>query len=114
MLHYAYTIPLLPLAGAVLLAFFGKRLGNPLAGWFATLLVAASFVVGVFVFLDLLNRASSNRSFDQTIFTWIPAGGLQIKIMRHKKLAFGHHAQVRPGAMQENTDLRIAYNSSQR
>ena len=79
MLHYAYIIPLLPLAGAVLLAFFGKRLGNPLAGWFATLLVTASFVVGVFVFLDLLHRASSNRSFDQTIFTWIPVGGLQIK-----------------------------------
>ncbi len=41
--------------------------------------MTASFVVGVFVFLDLLNRASSNRSFDQTIFTWIPVGGLQIK-----------------------------------
>ncbi|HEY3703275.1 MAG TPA: NADH-quinone oxidoreductase subunit L [Acidimicrobiales bacterium] len=79
MLHYAYIIPLLPLAGAVILAFFGRRIGNPLAGWLGTLLVAASFVVAVFVFIDLLDRAGGNRSFDQTIFTWIPVGGLQIK-----------------------------------
>jgi NADH-quinone oxidoreductase subunit L len=78
-LHYAYIIPLLPLAGAVILAFFGRRIGNPLAGWMGTLLVAASFVVAVFVFVALLDRAGGNRSFDQTIFTWIPVGGLQIK-----------------------------------
>jgi NADH-quinone oxidoreductase subunit L len=78
-LHYSYIIPLLPLSGAVILAFFGRRIGNPLAGWLATALVTASFVVGVFVFIDLLNRASGSRSFDQTIYTWIPVGGLQIK-----------------------------------
>jgi NADH-quinone oxidoreductase subunit L len=78
-LHYAYIIPLLPLSGAVILAFFGRRIGNPLAGWLGTLLVAASFLVAVFVFADLLNRAGGNRAFDQTIFTWIPVGGLQIK-----------------------------------
>jgi NADH-quinone oxidoreductase subunit L len=78
-LHYSYIIPLLPLSGAVILAFFGRRIGNPLAGWLGTLLVTASFVVAVFVFVDLLDRASGNRAFDQTIFTWIPVGGLQIK-----------------------------------
>jgi NADH-quinone oxidoreductase subunit L len=78
-LHYAYLIPLLPLAGFVILAFFGHRIGNPLAGWLGTILVAASFVVSVLVFVALLNRASGDRSVTQNIFTWIPVGGLQVK-----------------------------------
>jgi NADH-quinone oxidoreductase subunit L len=78
-LHYAYLIPLLPLAGFVILVFGGRRLGNPLAGWLATLMVTASFGVSIAVLIALLDRTASNRSFDQTIFTWIPVGGLQIK-----------------------------------
>ena len=36
MLHLAYLIPLLPLGGFALLLAFGRRLGNPIAGWIAT------------------------------------------------------------------------------
>ena len=33
MLHVAFLIPLFPLVGFVVLLTFGRRLGNPLAGW---------------------------------------------------------------------------------
>ena len=53
MIHAAFLIPLLPLVGFAVLAPLGRRLGNPVAGWIATLLVAASFVVTILVFIVL-------------------------------------------------------------
>ena len=47
MLHAAYLMPLLPLAGFVVLAAFGRRLGDPWAGWLGTATVPGSFVVAV-------------------------------------------------------------------
>jgi NADH-quinone oxidoreductase subunit L len=79
MLHVAYLMPLLPLAGFVVLAGVGRRLGDPWAGWLGTATVAASFVVACVVFAGLLGRASGQRSFTQDLFTWIPVGGLQVK-----------------------------------
>src|SRR5215216_6463143 len=38
---------LLPLASFVVLVFIGRRMGTPLAGWFATAAIAASFVCSV-------------------------------------------------------------------
>jgi len=50
-LRIAFLIPLLPLAGFSILLPLGRKLGNPRAGWLATLMVAASFVVAVVVFI---------------------------------------------------------------
>ena len=47
MLHAAYLMPLLPLAGFVVLAAFGRRLGDPVAGWLGTATVGGAFVVAV-------------------------------------------------------------------
>jgi len=79
MLHAAYLMPLLPLAGFVVLAVFGRRLGDPWAGWLGTATVAGSFVVACVVYAGLLARAAPERSFTQDLFTWIPVGGLQVK-----------------------------------
>ncbi|HLM95481.1 MAG TPA: NADH-quinone oxidoreductase subunit L [Acidimicrobiales bacterium] len=79
MLHAAYLLPLLPLAGFVVLAAFGRRLGDPWAGWLGTATVAGSFVVACVVYAGLLAKAVPQRSFIQTLFTWIPVGGLQVK-----------------------------------
>ena len=78
MLHIAYLIPLLPLAGFLLLVAFGHRLGKPKAGWIATAAVGLSFVVTAIVFAGLFLRQPSDRSFTQTLFTWIPVGPLHI------------------------------------
>jgi NADH-quinone oxidoreductase subunit L len=79
MLHAAYLMPLLPLAGFVVLAAFGRRLGDPWAGWLGTATVAGSFVVACVVYAGLLTKAAPQRSFIQSLFTWIPVGGLQVK-----------------------------------
>ncbi|HLN43086.1 MAG TPA: NADH-quinone oxidoreductase subunit L [Acidimicrobiales bacterium] len=79
MLHAAYLMPLLPLAGFVVLAALGRRLGDPWAGWLGTATVAGSFVVACVVYAGLLAKAVPQRSFVQTLFTWIPVGGLQVK-----------------------------------
>ena len=78
MLHAAYLMPLLPLAGFVVLAAFGRRLGDPWAGWLGTATVAGSFVVACIVYAGLLAKAAPERSFTQDLFTWIPVGGLQV------------------------------------
>src|SRR5580704_3070509 len=79
MVHVAYLMPLLPLAGFVVLAAFGRRIGDPWAGWLGTATVAGSFVVACIVYAGLLARAAPDRSFTQDMFTWIPVGGLQVK-----------------------------------
>jgi NADH-quinone oxidoreductase subunit L len=79
MLHAAYLMPVLPLAGFVVLAVIGRRLGDPWAGWLGTATVAGSFVVACVVYAGLLAEAAPQRSFVQSLFTWIPVGGLQVK-----------------------------------
>ena len=57
-LVYAAPIMLaLPLAGFVVLAFAGRRIGNPWAGIIGTATVGGSFVVAVITFAGLLSRA---------------------------------------------------------
>ena len=80
MLHAAYLMPLLPLAGFVVLALFGRRLGDPWAGWFGTVAVLASFVVACVTYVGLLGQPSGvEREFVQNLYNWIPVGGLQVK-----------------------------------
>ncbi len=78
MLHAAYLLPLLPLAGFVALAVIGRRLGDPWAGWIGTAAVAASFVVACIVYAGLLQRSGQGRVFTQVLFSWIPVGGLHV------------------------------------
>jgi NADH-quinone oxidoreductase subunit L len=79
-IHAAYLMPLLPLAGFVVLAAAGRRIGDPWAGWLGTATVGGSFVVAVITYAGLLGRhAGAGREFTQTLFSWIPVGGLQVK-----------------------------------
>jgi NADH-quinone oxidoreductase subunit L len=73
-----WLIPAFPLAGFLLILAFGRRLGDPGAGWLATLMVAASFVVSVGVFVDFLGRPEDERVQVETLFSWIPVGSLQV------------------------------------
>jgi len=80
LLHAAYLMPLLPLAGFVVLAAAGRRIGDPWAGWLGTATVAGAFVVAVITYAGLLGRPSGTaREFTQNLFSWIPVGGLQVK-----------------------------------
>ncbi|MEP6659934.1 MAG: NADH-quinone oxidoreductase subunit L [Acidimicrobiales bacterium] len=80
MLSVVWLIPALPLAGFVLILLFGRRLGEPRAGWLATATVTGSFVVSAGVFFDLLSRSADERQVVHTLFQWVPVGGLRVDL----------------------------------
>ncbi len=78
MLELVWLIPALPLAGFLVLVAFGRRLGDPWAGWLATAAIAGSFVTTVVVYAGLVGEPEEERRFTQTLFEWLPAGGLTV------------------------------------
>ncbi len=78
MAELVWLIPALPLAGFLLILLFGRRLGEPVAGYLATAMVAASFVVSAGVFFDLLSREAEERHEVVSLFEWVPVGALQV------------------------------------
>ena len=80
MLDVVWLIPALPLAGFLILLFGGRRLGEPAAGWLATLCCAGSFAASVVVYAGLLGESEEGRHFTQTLFEWVPVGALQVDV----------------------------------
>ncbi|HUS62007.1 MAG TPA: NADH-quinone oxidoreductase subunit L, partial [Acidimicrobiales bacterium] len=79
MLDAAVFIPALPLTGFLMLVLLGKRFGDPLAGWIATIASGSAFVAAVVTFAGLMGEGAHHRSFTQELFDWIPVGALQVK-----------------------------------
>ncbi|MBC9077071.1 NADH-quinone oxidoreductase subunit L [Mycobacterium canettii] len=77
MTHYTWLLVALPLAGAAILLFGGRRTDawGHLLGCAAAL---AAFGVGAMLLADMLGRDGVERAIHQQVFTWIPAGGLQV------------------------------------
>ncbi|MHB8661477.1 MAG: NADH-quinone oxidoreductase subunit L [Acidimicrobiales bacterium] len=80
LVHAAWLIPAFPLVGFALLILGGRKLGDPLAGWFATLMAAGSFASAVATFIGLSSRAADNRTFVQFLWHWVPVGGFNIDV----------------------------------
>ena len=72
-----WLIPALPLLGAALNLFVGKRLGRS-AGIVASVLVAASFVVSIAVVGSLLGLGAQERVQTQQLFEWIHVGSFSV------------------------------------
>jgi NADH-quinone oxidoreductase subunit L len=77
-LDLVWLIPALPLAGFLLLLVGGRKLGEPRAGWLATLAVAGSFVVTAGVFVTLLGKPEEERHHVVKLFEWLPVGGFHV------------------------------------
>src|SRR5687767_704186 len=80
MLDAVWLIPAFPLTGFVLLVLLGRKLGEPLAGWLATVAMAGSFVSTVVVFVGLIDRPSDDRFFTQTLFEWFQSGSFAVDV----------------------------------
>ena len=80
MLNLVWLIPAFPLLGFVLILMFGRRLGEPMAGWLATLMTGAAFAATVAVFFDLVSKPVEEREHVRTLFTWMSAGRLHINL----------------------------------
>jgi len=82
MLDVVWLIPALPLAGFLLILLFGRRLGEPKAGYLAASVVGASFLVTVGVFADLMSKSAEERTHHaaKVIFSWVPVGSLHVDL----------------------------------
>jgi NADH-quinone oxidoreductase subunit L len=80
LLDLAGIIPLLPLIGAVVLLFFGRRIGEPRAGWLATGLLGLAFVWSVVMLVAMLSLPDGARQQVSVVFTWLPADQLHVDI----------------------------------
>jgi NADH-quinone oxidoreductase subunit L len=69
-----------PLVGCVLLALFGTRLPQRLAGILASLAMAFAFSMATCVFVRLDNRAEDARSIHDTLWTWLSAGSFRVNM----------------------------------
>jgi NADH-quinone oxidoreductase subunit L len=78
LLDLVWIVPALPLLGAVVLLLFGKRIGEPLAGWIATTLVGLAFVASLVMFFAMLDLPHEARVDIVDLYTWLPAGRLHV------------------------------------
>src|SRR5450755_2392635 len=78
LLDLAWVIPALPALGAVVLLLCGKRIGEPRAGWLATVMIGLSFVGSVIAFFALRSLHPDARSNVSQGFTWIQSGGFRV------------------------------------
>jgi NADH-quinone oxidoreductase subunit L len=67
----------LPLLGAAVLLLGGRRT-DKWGHWLGVLMSAASFAVGVVLFVGMLGQSSDQRSFRQHLFDWIAVGRFEV------------------------------------
>ncbi len=72
------VVLLLPLAGFVFTAFFGRRIGR-LAFVVPLLLVVASWALAMVVVYEALAGGFGEHGAGLTLYTWIPAGAFQVE-----------------------------------
>ncbi len=78
MSNVVWLIPALPLAGFLINLVLGRKLGEPRAGYLATAMCGAAFVVTVGVFFDLASKTAEERRYVKNLFDWVPVGSLKI------------------------------------
>jgi NADH-quinone oxidoreductase subunit L len=71
-------IPLFPLLGFVVNATIGRRLSKAASGGLASLVMLASFAVSVVSVWRLAGMEPESRAIEQTLYTWISSGDLDI------------------------------------
>src|SRR5919204_5108344 len=73
-------VPVLPLAGAVVLLLTGRRWRGASPGWLASLLAGGAFASAVVLFLVLVSNPSGGRVFVNHWFEWIPVGAFRVSV----------------------------------
>ncbi|BBX74478.1 NADH-quinone oxidoreductase subunit L [Mycobacterium shinjukuense] len=77
MTHYTWLLVALPLAGAAVLLFGGRRT-DAFGHWLGCAAALAPFAVGTTLLAELLGRGAQDRVIRQTVFSWMPVGGLHV------------------------------------
>ncbi len=79
MIDFIWIAVALPLLGALILLLFGKRIGEPGAGYLATLLAASAFVIGAVAAGDFFLGGAHGETVH--MFTWIPGLGVEAEFL---------------------------------
>ncbi len=74
MTELLWLLPLVPLAGAALCGFAGRRLSKRAVTMVACSASGAAFVLALAAFFELLALAPGDRRIEREFFTWIAAG----------------------------------------
>ena len=69
----------LPLAGFLVLLFFGKRLGEPAAGYLGSATVGLSFLLALVSSFEFIGGGEHGRHVE--LFEWIPSLGLNAELL---------------------------------
>ena len=68
-----------PLAGAVFLLAFGRRIGEPVAGWIGSATVAASFLLALPMAFGFIGGTDHGEVIH--LFSWIPSLGVDVELL---------------------------------
>ncbi|MGD2100851.1 MAG: NADH-quinone oxidoreductase subunit L [Acidimicrobiia bacterium] len=79
MIDLLWLIIALPLAGAVLLHFFGRYLKEPLSGWVASAAIGGSFAVAVAAAIPFIQGGEHGETV--LLWEWMPAIGANLEIL---------------------------------
>jgi NADH-quinone oxidoreductase subunit L len=79
MTPYLWLVIALPLAGALFLHFFGRRIGEPLAGWLAAAASGAAFVYTLIAALPFLGGGEHSTVI--SLWEWMPAIGANLELL---------------------------------
>ncbi|GMQ84789.1 MAG: NADH-quinone oxidoreductase subunit L [Acidimicrobiia bacterium] len=86
MIDYLWLLIVLPLLGAATLIVFGKRIGEPWAGWLASALVGAAFLLAAGFTVPLLTGDGQPETVE--LFSWIPVLGVDASLLWDPLAAF--------------------------
>ena len=70
-----------PLAGFVALLLFGRRIGEPVAGYLASATVGLSFVLAAFAAADFFSGGAGAHPTRVELFEWIPSLGVSATLL---------------------------------
>ena len=74
-----WVIIALPALGAVFLHFFGRRIGEPVAGWIASAMIGSSFVIGLIAAVPFIQGGAHPETV--YLFDWIPGLGATAELL---------------------------------
>lgn len=77
--QYSWLLVALPLAGATILLFGGRRTDR-WGHWLGCATALAAFALGLSLLGELLGRAADDRVIHQKVFSWIPVSQLQVDL----------------------------------
>jgi NADH-quinone oxidoreductase subunit L len=78
-LDFIWIIPALPLLAFAINGLFGRMLGRT-TGMIAVVLVGLTFILSLWVLVEIFNRDPHAAPFQYTLYTWIPSGDFRVSV----------------------------------